>query len=103
MQRIPGHGLDLRPLKECGILLDAQRADRILLQRFSRRQIGPVFFEITERRARTALSKAPSKLLFESQETDHAKCGTIGVAQSRSTSIDSNQNHEREHPTPAPA
>ncbi len=79
--RIPGHGLDLRPLKERGILVDGKGADRILLQRFTRRQIGPVFFEIIERRGEDGFGEGNFKALFESQETDQAKRGTIDAAQ----------------------
>ena len=80
--RVPGHGLDLRPIKERGILVDGKGGDRILLQRFTRRQIGPVFFEIIERRGEDGFGEGNFKALFESQEIDQVKRGTIEVSQS---------------------
>jgi 4-hydroxyphenylpyruvate dioxygenase len=79
--RVPGHGLDLNAIKERGILVDGKGDGRILLQRFTRRQIGPVFFEIIERRGEDGFGEGNFKALFESQETDQVKRGTIESAQ----------------------
>lgn len=79
--RVPGHGLNLDAMKERGILIDGKGGSRILLQRFTRRQIGPVFFEIIERRGEDGFGEGNFKALFESQETDQAKRGTIEAAQ----------------------
>ncbi|MBR8401199.1 VOC family protein [Burkholderia cenocepacia] len=68
--RLPAHGLDLERLVECGILVDGKGPERILLQRFTRRQIGPVFFEIIERRGEDGFGEGNFKALFESQEQD---------------------------------
>jgi 4-hydroxyphenylpyruvate dioxygenase len=78
--RVPGHGLDINTIKERGILVDGKGGDRILLQRFTRRQIGPVFFEIIERRGEDGFGEGNFKALFESQETDQVKRGTIDAA-----------------------
>jgi 4-hydroxyphenylpyruvate dioxygenase len=78
--RIPGHGLNLGPIKERGILVDGKGGDKILLQRFTRRQIGPVFFEIIERRGEDGFGEGNFKALFESQETDQVKRGKIQAA-----------------------
>lgn len=77
--RVPGHGLNIGAMKEKGILVDGKGEDRILLQRFTRRQIGPVFFEIIERRGEDGFGDGNFKALFESQESDQAKRGTIEV------------------------
>jgi 4-hydroxyphenylpyruvate dioxygenase len=77
--RVPGHGLDLEAMKARGILVDGKGGDRILLQRFTRRQIGPVFFEIIERRGEDGFGEGNFKALFESQETDQVQRGTIEV------------------------
>jgi 4-hydroxyphenylpyruvate dioxygenase len=75
--RVPGHGLDMKVIKERGILVDGKGGGRILLQRFTRRQIGPVFFEIIERRGEDGFGEGNFKALFESGETDQMKRGTI--------------------------
>ncbi len=75
--RVPGHGLDLDAMKARGILVDGKGGGRLLLQRFTRRQIGPVFFEIIERRGEDGFGEGNFKALFESQEIDQVKRGTI--------------------------
>ncbi|MES2944650.1 MAG: 4-hydroxyphenylpyruvate dioxygenase [Pseudomonadota bacterium] len=75
--RVPGHGQDLEALKRRGILLDGQPDGKILLQRFTRRQIGPVFFEIIERRGEDGFGEGNFKALFESQESDQVKRGAL--------------------------
>lgn len=75
--RVPRHGLDLDAIKARGILVDGKPGGRILLQRFTRRQIGPVFFEIIERRGEDGFGDGNFKALFESQENDQVKRGTI--------------------------
>lgn len=79
--RVPGHGLDLNVIKERGILVDGKGGGRILLQRFTQRQIGPVFFEIIERRGEDGFGEGNFKALFESQETDQVKRGTMEAIQ----------------------
>lgn len=75
----PGHGLDLAPIRQRGILVDGKGGKRILLQRFTRRQIGPIFFEIIERRGEDGFGEGNFKALFESQESDQVKRGTIQI------------------------
>lgn len=79
--RVPDHGLDLKAIKERGILVDGKGGSRVLLQRFTQRQIGPVFFEIIERRGEDGFGERNFKALFESQETDQVKRGTIEAGQ----------------------
>ncbi len=79
--RVPGHGLSIDAMKERGILVDGKGSGRILLQRFTQRQVGPVFFEIIERRGEDGFGEGNFKALFESQEIDQAKRGTIETAQ----------------------
>ncbi|WP_107312211.1 4-hydroxyphenylpyruvate dioxygenase family protein [Burkholderia metallica] len=73
--RLPGHGLDPERLAARGILVDGKEPERILLQRFTRRQIGPVFFEIIERRGEDGFGEGNFKALFESQELDQQARG----------------------------
>ena len=76
-ERLPGHGLDVNRLAGRGILVDGTGSQRILLQRFTRRQIGPVFFEIIERRGEDGFGEGNFKALFESQERDQQERGSI--------------------------
>jgi len=78
--RVPGHGQDVELLKARGILLDGKADGKILLQRFTRRQIGPVFFEIIERRGEDGFGEGNFKALFESQESDQVKRGALVVS-----------------------
>ncbi|VBB16688.1 4-hydroxyphenylpyruvate dioxygenase family protein [Burkholderia stabilis] len=73
--RLPGHGLDVKRLAARGILVDGKDPTRVLLQRFTRRQIGPVFFEIIERRGEDGFGEGNFKALFESQERDQQERG----------------------------
>jgi 4-hydroxyphenylpyruvate dioxygenase len=77
--RVPGHGQDLDSIQRRGILVDGKGDGRILLQRFTRRQLGPVFFEIIERRGEDGFGEGNFKALFESQEQDQARRGSLGV------------------------
>jgi 4-hydroxyphenylpyruvate dioxygenase len=74
--RVPGHGQKLDCLERLGILLDGKGDGKILLQRFTRRQIGPIFFEIIERRGEDGFGEGNFKALFESQEQDQIRRGS---------------------------
>jgi 4-hydroxyphenylpyruvate dioxygenase len=50
-----------------------------LLQRFTRRQIGPIFFEIIERRGEDGFGEGNFKALFESQEQDQVRRGSLNA------------------------
>lgn len=76
-ERLPGHGLDIKRLAENGLLVDGKGPQKILLQRFTKRQIGPVFFEIIERRGEDGFGEGNFKALFESQEKDQQQRGTL--------------------------
>jgi 4-hydroxyphenylpyruvate dioxygenase len=75
--RLPEHGLDVERLAERGILVDGKGPQKILLQRFTKRQIGPVFFEIIERRGEDGFGEGNFKALFESQEKDQQQRGSL--------------------------
>lgn len=75
--RLPGSGLDIIRLAERGILVDGKGPLKILLQRFTKRQIGPVFFEIIERRGEDGFGEGNFKALFESQEKDQQRRGSL--------------------------
>lgn len=78
--RVPGHGQNLDSMERRGILVDGKGGGRILLQRFTRRQIGPMFFEIIERRGEDGFGEGNFKALFESQEQDQVRRGSLNAA-----------------------
>lgn len=73
--RIPGHGYDVASMRDRGLLLDGKSADDSLLQIFSRRQIGPIFFEIIQRNNHDGFGAGNFRALFESQEKDQQRRG----------------------------
>jgi 4-hydroxyphenylpyruvate dioxygenase len=77
--RVPNHGQALDSIERRGILLDGKGDGRILLQRFTRRQIGPIFFEIIERRGEDGFGEGNFKALFESQEQDQVRRGSLNA------------------------
>lgn len=76
-RRVPDHGQNLDSIERRGILVDGKGDGRILLQRFTRRQIGPIFFEIIERRGEDGFGEGNFKALFESQEQDQVRRGSL--------------------------
>lgn len=79
--RVPGHRQNLEHMERRGILVDGKSDGRILLQRFTRRQIGPIFFEIIERRGEDGFGEGNFKALFESQEQDQVRRGSLSASQ----------------------
>ncbi len=81
-ERLPAHGEPVAALKTRGILLDGSTSDgdpRLLLQIFSKTQIGPIFFEFIQRKKDDGFGEGNFKALFESIERDQIARGTIDV------------------------
>ena len=77
-KRVEGHGEDLDTLKDLRILIDgAPMKDGILLQIFTDTVIGPVFFEIIQRKGNEGFGEGNFKALFESIEQDQINRGVI--------------------------
>ncbi|OEF08710.1 4-hydroxyphenylpyruvate dioxygenase [Vibrio genomosp. F10] len=77
-QRVSGHSEDLEQLKELRILIDgASEKDGILLQIFTQTVIGPVFFEIIQRKGNEGFGEGNFKALFESIEEDQIRRGVL--------------------------
>jgi len=66
--RIDYHEEDIDALRESGILIDGSKEDGILLQIFTKEAIGPVFFEIIQRKGNTGFGHGNFKALFEAIE-----------------------------------
>lgn len=77
-ERVEGHSEDLDMLRELRILIDgAPMKDGILLQIFTDTVIGPVFFEIIQRKGNEGFGEGNFKALFESIEADQIRRGVI--------------------------
>jgi 4-hydroxyphenylpyruvate dioxygenase len=77
-ERVAGHGEDLALLHELKVLIDgAPMKDGILLQIFTDTVIGPVFFEIIQRKGNEGFGEGNFKALFESIEQDQIRRGII--------------------------
>ncbi|PKF77967.1 4-hydroxyphenylpyruvate dioxygenase [Vibrio sp. vnigr-6D03] len=77
-QRVEGHGEDVNRLKELQVLIDgAPLKDGILLQIFTQTVIGPVFFEIIQRKGNEGFGEGNFKALFESIEEDQIRRGVL--------------------------
>jgi 4-hydroxyphenylpyruvate dioxygenase len=75
--RVAGHHEDLSELKRRRILIDGSARDGILLQIFTRNVIGPIFFEIIQRKGNEGFGEGNFKALFESIELDQERRGVI--------------------------
>ena len=78
-ERLPGHGENVDELKQRGILMDGTTDGevRLLLQIFTETVMGPVFFEIIQRKEDEGFGEGNFKALFESIERDQLARGTL--------------------------
>jgi len=78
-QRLPGHGHDIAAMRERGILIDGapETGGGLLLQIFTENMIGPIFFEIIQRKGNEGFGEGNFKALFESLERDQMRRGVI--------------------------
>jgi len=75
--RVRGHQESVEELKERGILIDGSAEDGILLQIFTRNVIGPIFFEIIQRKGNQGFGEGNFRALFESIELDQERRGVL--------------------------
>ena len=82
--RVPGHGEDLERLRNSHILLDGAPTEGqgLLLQIFTNTVIGPIFFEIIQRKGNEGFGEGNFQALFESIEEDQIRRGVIDPNQS---------------------
>ncbi|MGH7774751.1 MAG: 4-hydroxyphenylpyruvate dioxygenase [Candidatus Binatia bacterium] len=78
-ERIPGHAEDVERLKRNRILIDGspRKGLGLLLQIFTETVIGPIFFEIIQRKGNEGFGEGNFKALFEAIERDQMKRGVI--------------------------
>jgi 4-hydroxyphenylpyruvate dioxygenase len=75
--RVDGHQENLSELARRGILIDGNAANGILLQIFTKNAIGPIFFEIIQRKGNEGFGEGNFQALFESIELDQKRRGVI--------------------------
>ncbi len=76
-RRLPFHNEPLARLRESGILIDGAAEEGVLLQIFTRNVIGPIFFEIIQRKGHEGFGEGNFKALFQSIERDQIARGVI--------------------------
>lgn len=78
-QRLPNHDEPTENLKKHRILIDGdtKKDKKLLLQIFTKNMLGPVFFEIIQRKGDEGFGEGNFRALFESIELDQIKRGVL--------------------------
>ncbi len=76
-ERLPGHGEDVERLKRDHLLIDGAPGGGLLLQIFTKTVIGPIFFEVIQRKGDEGFGEGNFKALFESMELDQMRRGVL--------------------------
>ncbi|MCG6870893.1 MAG: 4-hydroxyphenylpyruvate dioxygenase, partial [Gammaproteobacteria bacterium] len=78
-RRIPGHGEDLERMRANRILIDGSMEGNqgLLLQIFTQTVIGPIFFEIIQRKHNEGFGEGNFQALFEAIERDQEARGVL--------------------------
>ncbi|OUS09789.1 4-hydroxyphenylpyruvate dioxygenase [Gammaproteobacteria bacterium 53_120_T64] len=78
-QRIPGHSEDIARLQKNKILIDGDigHGQGLLLQIFTETVIGPIFFEIIQRKGNEGFGEGNFQALFNSIEEDQRRRGVL--------------------------
>ncbi len=80
-KRLPNHGENTAELKRLRILIDGAThqgaPNELLLQIFTQTVIGPIFFEIIQRKGDQGFGEGNFRALFESIELDQIRRGVL--------------------------
>jgi 4-hydroxyphenylpyruvate dioxygenase len=78
-KRIPGHNENLNKMRKNKLLIDGSTDSKegLLLQIFTQNVIGPIFFEIIQRKGNDGFGEGNFTALFESIERDQIRRGVI--------------------------
>jgi 4-hydroxyphenylpyruvate dioxygenase len=83
-KRLPNHGEKLEELKRLRILIDGAThqgaPNELLLQIFTNTVIGPIFFELIQRKGDQGFGEGNFRALFESIELDQIRRGVLQPA-----------------------
>jgi len=77
--RVPDHGEDVARMQRNKILIDAdlETKTKRLLQIFTETNIGPIFFEVIQRKGNEGFGEGNFQALFESIERDQMRRGVL--------------------------
>ena len=75
--RVPNHEENVDELRELSLLVDGAPDEGVLLQIFTETVIGPIFFEIIQRKGNDGFGEGNFKALFESIEEDQIRRGVL--------------------------
>src|SRR5579864_8977643 len=75
--RMKGHGEDVERMKRDRILIDGDAEHGLLLQIFTQNAIGPIFFELIQRKGNEGFGEGNFRALFESIEADQVRRGVL--------------------------
>ena len=83
-ERLPGHGHDVEEMRKRKVLIDGapETGGGLLLQIFTENMVGPIFFEIIQRKGNDGFGEGNFKALFESIELDQIKRGVVAAKES---------------------
>ena len=88
-RRLPAHGESLDALRELRILIDGAThqgaPNELLLQIFTQTVIGPIFFEIIQRKGDEGFGEGNFRALFESIELDQIRRGVLNAEGAKET------------------
>ena len=79
-RRLPGHGENVDELRKLSILMDGKSTEtsrELLLQIFTTTVIGPIFFEVIQRKGDQGFGEGNFRALFESIELDQIRRGVL--------------------------
>lgn len=78
-KRLPNHNENIQELKKLRLLIDGETREhkKLLLQIFTKNMLGPVFFEIIQRKGDEGFGEGNFRALFESIELDQIRRGVL--------------------------
>jgi 4-hydroxyphenylpyruvate dioxygenase len=78
-ERIPNHREDVERMRKNKILIDAdaETKQKLLLQIFTQNAVGPIFFEIIQRKGNLGFGEGNFQALFESIEREQMRRGVL--------------------------
>jgi len=78
-ERLPGHGHDVAEMRKRKVLIDGspETGEGLLLQIFTENMVGPIFFEVIQRKGNQGFGEGNFKALFESIEMDQIRRGVL--------------------------
>ena len=81
-KRLPNHHQDIEQLRQARVLIDGDhyQENQILLQIFTHALLGPIFFELIQRKGDQGFGAGNIKALYESVERDQVARGVLNNA-----------------------